>query len=147
MIFLKKSQKSTAMQHWQLQQGFPGKQFLGKLIKIENNFNSARAVAFALFLDSTLVESYFSDDARNTNLDPSPDSPKSPMEAFFFKFKKKRKKKIADIMITNFHFKYTWGVFTIALTLKADFGKLFAVSAVKLIIIIIITGRFQPGSA
>ena len=31
---------------------------------------------------------------------------------------------------------YTWGVFKIALTLK-DFGKLFAVSAVKLIIIII----------
>ena len=24
MIFLKKSQKSTARQHWQLQQGFPG---------------------------------------------------------------------------------------------------------------------------
>ena len=24
MIFLKKSQKSTAVQHWQLQQGFPG---------------------------------------------------------------------------------------------------------------------------
>ena len=70
MIFLKKSQKSTAMQHWQLQQGFPGKKVCTKnCLKVKSRYKKyIKLYTFKSHIERKLAETISQFPSRKISL-------------------------------------------------------------------------------